>query len=306
MTSFLIKRLLAFLPVFWGIVTITFLMIHLLPGDPAVIMLGFSLTAERAEALRAELGLNDPLHIQYIRYISNLFHGDMGRSINKRVPVATLIKQQLPATIQLTVTGLGCALLIGTVLGVLSATHHRTWIDTSVMFLAVAGVSMPDFWLGLLLIIAFSVHLKLVPIIGTGGIGRLILPAMTVGFYSTGMVARLVRSSMLNVLNQDYVCTARAKGLQESIILYRHVLKNALIPVVTVVGLQFGRLLAGTVVIETVFGREGIGRMLVDAIKVHDIPLVQGIVVVTSASYVIVNLLVDLSYSWLDPRISYK
>jgi len=306
MVNYLIKRFLASLPVLWGITTLIFLMVHVLPGDPAVIMLGFAYTEERAEVLRTELGLDEPLHVQYIRYISNLSHGDMGRSMSKSVPVATLVRQLMPATVQLAVAGLGCALLMGVVLGVLSAKYHRTWIDTGGMFVALAGVSMPDFWLGLLLIIAFAVNLKLVPIVGTGGIRRLVLPAAALGFRSAGMIARLVRSSMLDVLKQDYVCAARAKGLRESVVLYRHALKNALIPVVTMVGLQFGRLLAGAVVIETVFGREGIGRMLVDAIKLHDIPLVQGIVLITSISYVIVNLLVDLSYSLLDPRISYK
>jgi len=306
MISYLIKRLLASLPVFVGITIIIFLMVHLLPGDPAIIMLGFAYTEERGEVLRAELGLNAPLGVQYIRYIFNLSHGDMGRSMSKSVPVATLVRQLMPATVQLAVAGLVCALLIGVVLGVLSAKYHRTWIDTVGMFVALAGVSMPGFWLGLLLIIVFAVHLRLVPIVGTGGIGRLILPAAALGFRSAGMIARLVRSSMLGVLEQDYVRTARAKGLRESVVLYRHALKNALIPVVTMVGLQFGRLLAGAVVIESVFGREGMGRMLIDAIKLHDIPLVQGIALITSVSYVIINLLVDLSYSLLDPRISYK
>ena len=260
----------------------------------------------RFSGFQAELGLNEPLYVQYGRYTLNLLRGDMGRSMSKSAPVATLIRQQIPATVQLAVAGLGCSLLLGLVLGVLSAKYHRTWVDTTGMFVALAGVSMPSFWLGLLLIIAFAVHLKWVPIVGTGGIGRLILPAVALGFGSAGMVARLVRSGMLEVLRQDYVLTARAKGLRERVVLYRHALKNALIPVVTVVGVQFGRLLAGAVVIESVFGREGLGRMLVDAIRVHDIPLVQGIVLITSVSYVAVNLLVDLSYSLLDPRINYQ
>ncbi len=306
MSRYLIHRLLASIPVFWGLITVTFLMIHLLPGDPAVIMLGFALTEERVESLREELGLNDPLLVQYGRYTSRLLRGDLGRSMSKSVPVATLIRQQMPATVELATASLGCSLLLGLALGVLSAKHHRTWVDTTGMFVALAGVSMPSFWLGLLLIIAFAVHLKWVPIVGTGGIGRLILPAVALGLGSAGMVARLVRSGMLEVLKQDYITTARAKGLHERVVLYRHALKNALIPVVTVVGVQFGRLLSGAVVVESVFGREGLGRMLVDAIKVHDIPLVQGIVLVTSVSYVIVNLLVDLSYSLLDPRINYR
>ncbi len=306
MNNYVLKRLTAALPVLLGIVTLVFFMMHLLPGDPASIMLGFALTEERAEALREELGLNDPLYVQYGRYIGNIAQGDLGRSMSKGVPVGTLIRQQMPATVELAVAGLGCALLIGILLGVISATHHQSWVDTTAMVLALGGVSIPGFWFGLLLILAFSVHLKWVPIIGTGGLGRLILPAVALGFHSAGMVARLVRSSMLEVLSQDYVRTARAKGQRESLVLYRHALKNALIPVVTVVGLQFGRLLAGSVIIETVFGREGIGRLLIEAIMVHDIPLVQGIVLVTALGYVIVNLLVDLSYALLDPRVSYR
>lgn len=306
MSNYLLKRLTASLPVFLGIVTLVFFIMHLLPGDPASIMLGFALTEERAEALREELGLNDPLYVQYARYIANIARGDLGRSMSKSVPVATLIRQQIPATAELAVAGLGCALAIGIVLGVISATHHQTWVDTIAMVLALSGVSIPEFWFGLLLILVFSVRLKLVPILGTGGLGRLVLPAAALGFYSAGMVARLVRSSMLEVLNQDYVRTARAKGQREGLVLYRHALKNALIPVVTIVGLQFGRLLGGSVIIESVFGREGIGRLLIEAIMVHDIPLVQGIVLVTSLGYVTVNILVDFSYALLDPRVSYR
>jgi len=306
MLNYLLKRLTASIPVFLGIITLVFFIMHLMPGDPASIMLGFALTEERAKALREELGLNYPLYVQYGRHLANIARGDFGRSMSKSAPVATLIRQQMPATVQLAVAGLGCALAIGIILGIVSATHHQTWIDTVAMVLALSGVSMPEFWFGLLLILAFAVHLQWVPIIGTGGLGRLILPAVALGFYSAGMVARLVRSSMLEVLNQDYVRTARAKGQRELLVLYRHALKNAMIPVVTIVGLQFGRLLAGSVIIETVFGREGIGRLLVEAILVHDIPLVQGIVLVTAVGYVIANLLVDFSYALLDPRVSYR
>ena len=306
MLNYLLKRLTASIPVFLGIITLVFFIMHLLPGDPASIMLGFALTEERAKVLREELGLNDPLYVQYGRYLANIAQGDFGRSMSKSAPVATLIRQQMPATVQLAVAGLGCALAIGIILGIVSATHHQTWVDTVAMVLALSGVSMPEFWFGLLLILTFAVHLHWVPIIGTGGLGRLILPAIALGFYSAGMVARLVRSSMLEVLNQDYVRTARAKGQKEWLVLYRHTLKNAMIPIVTIVGLQFGRLLAGSVIIETVFGREGIGRLLVDAILVHDIPLVQGIVLVTAVGYVMANILVDFSYALLDPRVSYQ
>ena len=306
MYRYIIKRLFAAIPVLMGIITLIFLIMHLLPGDPASVMLGFAFTEERAESLRQELGLNDPLPVQYGRYLVNLTQGNLGRSMSKGESVFKLIRQQLPATVELAVAGLGCALVIGIFFGVISATNHRTWIDTSGMILALAGVSIPGFWLGLLLILVFSVHLKLVPIIGTGGIGRLILPAIALGLYSAGVVARLIRSSMLEVLSQDYIRTARAKGQREWLVLYSHALRNALIPVVTVVGLQFGRLLSGSVIIETVFGREGIGNLLVEGILARDIPLVQGIVLVTAFSYVLVNLMVDLSYGFLDPRVSYQ
>jgi len=305
-SRYLLKRFMGALPVFLGIVTLVFLMMQLLPGDPAAIMLGFACTEARCAVLREELGLNDPLYVQYSRYIIDLIHGDLGRSMSKSAPVSSLIRQQMPATIQLAFAGLSWALICGLVLGVLTAKYHRTWLDTSGMIIALAGVSIPSFWLGLLLIVGFSIHLKWVPIVGTGGFARLVLPAVALGFRSVGLIARLVRSSMLEVLNQDYIKTAQAKGLSETVVLYRHALKNALIPVVTMVGMQFGRLLSGAVIIETVFGREGVGRLLVEAIQVHDIPLVQGIVLVTSISYVVVNLIVDFSYTFLDPKVTYQ
>jgi peptide/nickel transport system permease protein len=300
------NRLLATIPVLLGVLTVVFFVLHLLPGDPAAMMLGFAVTEERVRVLRAELGLDDPIQVQYVRYIGGVLRGDLGRSMSKRRPVADLIRDQLPATIELALAGLGCAVVLGVFLGVVSATHHRTWVDTGGMLVALTGVSVPSFWLGLILILVFSVQLKLIPILAVGrGLVRLILPAIALGFRSAAMIARLVRSSMLEVLRQEYVSTARAKGLRESAVIYRHALKNALIPVVTLLGLQFGRLMAGSVVIENVFGREGIGSLLVEAIRVQDIPLVQGVVLVTGAIYVMVNLAVDLSYSFLDPRVRY-
>ncbi len=303
----LIRRIVAAVPVLLGIVTVTFLVLHLLPGDPATAMLGFHATEARANVLREELGLNDPLPVQYVRYIGNTLRFDLGRSMSKRRPVHELIAEQIPATVELAIAGMGCALLLGLVLGVVAATHRGRWLDTGAMAVSLLGVSMPSFWLGLILILVFSVQLRWVPILGVGGgLVRLILPAIALGFRSAAMIARLVRSSVLEVLRQDYVATARAKGLTERVVVYRHALRNALIPVVTVMGLQFGRLLAGSVVIENVFGREGIGTLLVQAIQVQDIPVVQGVVLVTGVAYVVVNLLVDLSYTLLDPRVRFS
>ena len=307
MAKHFLRRLAAAIPVLLGIVTVTFLVMHLLPGDPATAMLGFHVTEERAEALREELGLNDPLAVQYVRYVGDAVRLDLGRSMSKRRPVHELIIEQLPATIELAVAGMGCALIIGVVLGVLAATHRGGWLDTGSMFVSLLGVSMPSFWFGLILILVFSVQLRWVPILGIGGgLIRLILPAIALGFRSAAMIARLVRSSVLEVLRQDYIATARAKGLREGAVVYKHALRNALIPVVTLMGLQFGRLLAGSVVIENVFGREGIGTLLVGAIQVQDIPVVQGVVLVTGFAYVLVNLLVDLSYTVLDPRVRFS
>ncbi|TVQ28548.1 MAG: ABC transporter permease [Spirochaetaceae bacterium] len=303
----LLRRIVASIPVLLGIVTVTFLVMHMLPGDPATAMLGFHVTEARANALREELGLNDPLPVQYVRYIGNALRLDLGRSMSKRRPVNELIAEQIPATVELAIAGMGCALLLGLVLGVVAATHRGRWLDTGAMAVSLLGVSMPSFWLGLILILVFSVQLRWVPILGVGGgLIRLILPAIALGFRSAAMIARLVRSSVLEVLRQDYVATARAKGLAERVVVYRHALRNALIPVVTVMGLQFGRLLAGSVVIENVFGREGVGTLLVQAIQVQDIPVVQGVVLVTGVAYVVVNLLVDLSYTLLDPRVRFS
>lgn len=270
-------------------------------------MLGFSATEERADALREELGLNDPLIVQYGRYLGDVLTFDLGRSMSKRRPVSDLIAEQLPATIELAIAGMGCALILGIGLGVLAATHRGTLLDTGSMMVSLLGVSMPSFWFGLLLILVFSVQLRWIPILGVGGgLIRLVLPAIALGFRSSAMIARLVRSSVLEVLRQDYVSTARAKGLRENVVIYKHTLRNALIPVVTLMGLQFGRLLAGSVVIENVFGREGIGSLLVQSIQVQDIPVVQGVVLVTGFAYVVVNLLVDLSYTLLDPRVRFS
>jgi ABC-type dipeptide/oligopeptide/nickel transport system permease component len=307
MAVYVRRRLLRAIPVVIGVMTLVFFMIHLLPGDPAeeIAAGGVAATPEQIEAIRVRLGLNKPLHEQYWRFVKNTAQGDLGRSIYRNQPVSTMIRDRVGATLQLTLAGIGVAILIGVPLGIVAAVRQNSWVDSASMTVALTGVAMPSFWLGLLLIWLFAVRLNWVPIIGGGGLKGLILPAFTLGFGAAALIARLVRSSMLEVLRQDYMMTARAKGLTGRVVVLNHGLKNALIPVVTIVGLQFGNLLGGAVVIETVFARQGIGRMAIDGILTKDFPVVQGTVLFAALVYVTVNLAVDLLYSVLDPRIRY-
>ncbi|MDR7544193.1 MAG: ABC transporter permease [Armatimonadota bacterium] len=303
---FLFKRLVAALPVLLGISVAVFLMMHLVPGDPAKMMLGELAVDEDVVAnFRHQLGLDDPVPVQYWRFLRNALRGDLGRSILENQPVARMIWQVLPSTVELTLAGMGVAVLLGGALGVTAAVRHHTWVDNGSMLLALWGVSMPSFWMGLLLIFLFSLKLGWLPATGQGGWVRLVMPAFTLGYVAAAVIARLVRSSMLEVLRQDYVRTARAKGLAERLVVYRHALRNALIPVVTVMGLQFGALLGGTVVIETVFSRPGIGRLAVTSILSKDFQVTQGTVLMSAVFYTLVNIIVDVSYAALDPRIRY-
>lgn len=304
MLQFLGKRLLASIPVLWGVTTLVFLAIYLLPGDPAELILAESGgSAESIAYLRTQLGLDDPLYVQYGRFLLNMLRGDLGRSIFTNRPVLQTILEQLPSTIELALAAMLVAMALGTGLGILAALNHDSWLDNACMAIAVAGVSVPIFWSGLLLILLFSSTLHWLPATGQGGLRHLLMPAVVLGFASSGTIARLVRSSLLEVLYKEYITTARAKGLSERLILTHHALKNALIPVITVVGLQFGFLLGGAVVTETVFSRQGIGRLIVDAILWKDFPLVQGGVLLAAVTYTLVNLLVDISYAFADPRI---
>jgi len=307
MYTFIARRLLATIPVLLGVSLAVFLMLQLVPGDPAELMLSeFQTTPDQIARLRTQLHLNDPLPVQFGRFIWNASHGDLGYSVRSKRPVAAEIRDNLPSTLALAIAGLMIAAVMGTVLGVLAAIRQHTWMDASSMFLALAGVSMPSFWLGFLIIFVFSLHIRLFPATGGGDLRHLVMPATTLGLGAAAIIARLTRSSMLEVLKQEYMTTARAKGLPERRVVLAHGLRNALIPVVTIFGLQFGQLLAGTVIIETVFGRPGIGRLIVDAILAKDFPMVQGIVLLIATSYVIVNLIVDIIYGFLDPRIRYS
>ncbi len=282
------------------------MMMHLVPGDPAKMMLGELAVDQQVVAnFRHQLGLDDPIAVQYWRFLRGALHGDLGRSILENQPVARMIWRALPSTVELTLAGLGIAVLLGVILGIIAAVRQHSWADNASMVLALWGVSMPSFWMGLLLIFLFSLKLGWLPATGQGGIERLVMPAFTLGYVAAAVIARLVRSSMLEVLQQDYVRTARAKGLADRIVIYRHALKNALIPIVTVIGLQFGALLGGTVVIETVFSRPGIGRLAVTSILSKDFQVTQGTVLMSAVFYTLVNIIVDISYAGLDPRIRY-
>ena len=307
MGTYVRGRLLRAIPVIFGVLTLVFMMVHLLPGDPAEAIASQSpgMTQQDVQRIRVQLGLDQPLYRQYLTFLSRLAHGDLGRSIFNGQPVRQMILTQFPSTLVLTLAGMSFAIVLGIVLGIASAVRHNTWLDSVSMGGALLGVSIPSFWLGLMLIFVFAVRLRWVPVVGGSGVKGLILPALTLGFSAAAIIARLVRSSMLEILGQEYVQTARAKGLTGRTVILRHALRNALIPVVTIVGLQFGALLGGAVVVETVFARQGIGRMAVDAILSKDFPVVQGVVLLAALVYVVVNLLVDLLYSLLDPRISY-
>jgi peptide/nickel transport system permease protein len=306
MGRYLARRLLATVPVILGVTLAVFAMLHLVPGDPVRLMLGeFQTTPAQIEQLRANLDLDRPLYEQYIRFVYRAAQGDLGYSIRSHRPVTQEIRDRIGSTMLLALSGLSIAVVLGVTLGVVAAVKQNTWADISAMLIALLGVSMPSFWLGLLLIFIFSLHLGWFPAAGGGSFRHLVLPAFTLGVAAAAIIARLTRSTMLEVLRQDYIVAARAKGLRGSVVIVRHALRNALIPTVTILGLQFGQLLAGTVIIETVFGRPGIGRLIVTAILEKDFPLVQGIVLIIAISYVLINVLVDITYAFLDPRIRY-
>ncbi|MFN2184221.1 MAG: ABC transporter permease [Anaerolineae bacterium] len=306
MLPYIGRRLLGAIPVLWGVATLVFVILRLLPGDPAALMLSEAGASAQAIAeLRAELGLDESIPIQYGRYIAQLAQGNLGTSLFTQRSVVTTIAEQLPSTIELALSAMLVAIMVGTALGILAAVRHGTWLDVFIMAISVAGISIPIFWSAILLIWLFALLLGWLPATGQGGIRHLILPALVLGFASAGAITRLVRASLLEVMDYDFINTARAKGLAEGTILLRHALKNAFIPVTSIIGLQFGFLLGGTVVIETIFSRPGIGRLMVNAILWKDLPLVQGIVLLIALVYTLVNLATDVAYAYLDPRIHY-
>ncbi len=303
MHKYIIKRLLLLIPVILGVTFIVFFIMHLTPGDPAKIALGENAPQEQVDKMREEMGLNDHFLIQYANFVKKAATGDFGRSYDTKKPVFDEVFSRFPATLKLTIAGIIIAVLIGIPVGIISATKQYSILDYTTMILALLGVSMPNFWLGLMLILLFSVRFGILPSGGSGSFAHIILPAITLGTGVAAIITRMTRSSMLEVIRQDYIRTARAKGVAENVVINKHALKNALIPIVTVIGLQFGYLLGGAVLTETVFTWPGVGRLLVEAIKRKDTPTVLASVVFLSVTFSIVNLLVDILYAYLDPRI---
>jgi peptide/nickel transport system permease protein len=303
MFALILTRAGAALVVVFGVCTLVFLLIHLVPGDPVEAMLGERAQAADRAALRAALGLDLPLREQYLRYLGGLVRLDLGASFLDQRPVASILAERLPATLRLTAAALGIAIAIALPLGVLAARYRGSALDASAMSLSLLGISIPNFWLGPLLILVFSLWLGWTPVSGADAPGAIILPALTLGTALAAILARMVRASMLEVLGEDYVRTARAKGLGEAAVLWRHALRNAWLPVLTVIGLQLGGLLGGAVITETVFAWPGVGSLVVESIKARDFPVVQGCVLLISVTYVLVNTLTDMAYAWVDPRI---
>ncbi len=305
MYGYVIRRLLLAIPVLIGVSILVFAIIRFIPGDPARAIAGVHASPEYIAQVRKDLLLDEGLHIQYYVYMTNLLQGDLGRSTFTRRPVTTELAERFPNTLVLASTAMVIAIIAGMSAGIVSATRRYSLFDNASMLFALFGVAAPVFWLGIMFQLLFSVHLGWLPSGGIGTWQHLVLPALTLGLATTALIARITRSSMLDVLGQDYITTARSKGLVERVVVYKHALKNALIPVVTVMGLQFGTLLGGAVLTETVFSWPGVGRLMVDSILARDYPVVQGAVLLLAVFFVMINLVVDVIYAFLDPRISY-
>ncbi len=334
MLRYIVQRLLMLVPVLIGISIITFVMIRLIPGDPARIMAGERATEEQVQRVREMWGLDKPLHEQYLIYMKNVLHGNLGRSLKRNESVVQELRWALPTTIELSFAAMFFAILIGIPAGIIAAYRQNSWWDLLVMVGSMVGISMPVFWLGLILIYVFALKLGIMPPSGRLSVGvkirpitgmytvdalltgnwrgfldavhHLIMPAMAVGTIPMAIIARMTRSSLLEVLRQDYIRTARSKGLSERAVVFRHALKNAFLPVITIIGLQLGTLLVGAILTESIFALPGMGRLIVDRILSRDYPVVQGAVLVFATTFVLINLLVDISYAYLDPRIRYQ
>lgn len=305
MKRYLLQRLLLFFPSLLGVLTLVFFFIHFVPGDPVEVMLGETASASDKETLRRDLGLNEPVWTQYLGFLKGLAVGDLGRSLYHQEKVMDLVLARFPATLELTLAAMAVATFCAFPLGVLAAWKRRTWVDRCALLLSLFGLAMPNFWLGPLLIIAFSIQLGLLPVSGRGGLSHLILPSLTLGTAMAALLTRMIRSSLLEVIHEDYIQSARAKGLSEITVWLKHALRNSLLPVITILGLQFGSLLAGSVITETIFTWPGIGRLTIQAIQTRDYPLLQGCVLVIAVCYLVVNLFTDILYRVIDPRISY-
>ncbi|MBP2242559.1 peptide/nickel transport system permease protein [Cytobacillus eiseniae] len=313
MVAMIIQRFIQLIFLLFGISFLVFSSMYIAPGDPASMIGGPTATESDIEAIRENLGLNDSFITQYVRYMGSVVQGDLGYSYQTRQPVSEAIAIRFPNTLKLAVASMIIAVIIGIIAGLISALKHNSWLDMTSTTFALTGISIPNFWLGALLILVFAVNLQWLPVSGLSspwytveGMKELILPAITLGTGAAAMIARMTRSSMLEVVRADYVRTARAKGVKERNVIWIHTLKNAMIPVLTVIGLNFGALLGGTIITEKVFAINGVGRLMIDAIAARDFPMVQGSVLLVATLFVLVNLIVDIVYTYVDPRIKYQ
>jgi peptide/nickel transport system permease protein len=303
MLNFLLSRLFSALIVILGVSTLVFMLIHIVPGDPVEVMLGESSMPADREALRHALGLDQPIVTQLLHYFNGLLHFDLGESLHSKRPIMDVLLERIPATIELAVAGLLVAILIAFPLGMIAAVRRDTAWDSGAMFFSMFGISVPNFWMGPLLILVFSLWLGWFPVSGRDNLASLVLPALTLGTAMAAILSRMVRASLLEVLGEDYIRTARAKGVSERVVLVHHALRNAMLPVMTLLGLQLGTLLGGAVITEIVFSWPGVGQLTIDAINRRDYPMVQACILLISLAYVVINTLTDLVYAWLDPRI---
>ena len=306
MITYIGRRALAAIPTLWGVATVVFFMARLLPGDPARVIAGLLASPQDVERIRHEMGLDQPIWVQYLDFLGSLIHLNLGISAHTNAPVLDEIGSRLPYTIELAVVALAIAVTAGILAGIAAAMRRNTPLDLLISGLSVFGVSMPVYWLGLMMIILFAIELRVFPAAGADETTSIVMPALTLALFSVGLIARMTRSSMLEVLDQDYIRTARAKGVSPRGVVFQHALRNALLPIMTVIGLQFGALLGGAVVTETVFAWPGVGRLLVDSIFFRDYPVVQGLVLMFGTTFVVINLVTDVLYAYVDPRIHYS
>ena len=306
MPGFVVRRVALTVPVLLGVATLVFSLIHLVPGDPALSMLGEGATPEEVLALRERLGLERPLAVQYAAFLSGVVRGDLGESLRYGTPVASEIAARVPATLQLALAAMLVAVGLAAPLGILAAVYRGTAVDHGAMTFALVGICLPNFWLGPLLAIVFAVQLGWLPVSGTGGLSHLVLPSITLGTALAAILARMTRAGLLEELGEPYVLAARAKGVSRWRAILRHAFRNSLIPIVTIVGLQFGAVLTGTIITETIFAWPGLGRLLIQSISFRDYPLVQGCILLIAVTYVAVNLATDVIYGFLDPRVRYE
>lgn len=303
LATYLLGRFVASIVTLLGVVLVLVVLIQFLPGDPARVIAGLQATPAQVERIRQQMGLDDPVPVQYWTFLNHLAHGNMGISARTGDSVVSEIAARFPFTLELAILGTIFGVVFGILLGVVAATHKDKWTDSIVSMVGVMGISMPVYWLGILLIMLFAVKLKVLPVSGASSLDSLVLPTVTLGVFSMAIIARMTRSTMIDELGEDYVRSVRAKGVRERLVVYKHALRNAFVPILTVIGLQFGTLLGGAVLTETVFSWPGIGRLLVDSISARDYPMVQGIIFVFAAMFIVVNIITDLLYTVVDPRV---